>query len=195
MIYLASTSPRRKELLKKAGIRFRILQPAYEEDNGLKAPPSQIVKIHARKKAESCVRQIKDGIILGADTIVYLRGVIIGKPRNMKEACSILGRLQGRWHAVYTGVALLEIKAGRIERKTLLFEKSRVKIKKLSALDIRNYFKKVNPLDKAGAYAVQSPHGGIIEAVQGSFSNVIGLPIEAVRIAARSGTQTLPKGE
>ncbi len=180
MIYLASTSPRRKEILKKAGISFRILKPAYEEDNGLKGLPSQIVKIHARKKAESCVRQIKDGIILGADTIVYLRGAIIGKPKNMKEACLILGRLQGRRHAVYTGGALLQVKAGRIVRKTIFFEKSRVKIKKLSAADIRHYFKKVNPLDKAGAYAVQSPHGGIIEAVQGSFSNVIGLPIEAV---------------
>ncbi|HXV27828.1 MAG TPA: Maf family protein [bacterium] len=196
MIYLASTSPRRKALLKKAGVRFRILKPHYHEDSRLKAPPSQIVKIHARKKAESCVKRVKDGTVIAADTLVYLDGQIIGKPKNIKDAERILRKLQGRWHAVYTGVAIFKIQSGHAVKKDVFHVKTKVRLKKLGPQGIRHYFKKVRPLDKAGAYAIQSPHGGIVdkagayaiqsphggivEDVQGSFTNAVGLPIEKV---------------
>ncbi len=180
MIYLASTSPRRKTLLKKAGITFRILKPAYEEDNDLKGPPSKIVQVHAVKKAESCREQVKDGTILAADTIVYLEGEMIGKPKNMKKARLMLGKLQGRCHSVYTGVAIFKIASGRIVKKTIFFEKTKVSLEGLTPKEIENYFKKVNPLDKAGAYAIQSRRGGIVQEVRGLFSNAVGLPIKKI---------------
>ena len=180
MIYLASTSPRRKMLLKRAGIKFRILRPSYREHDGLETSPSRIVKIHAVKKAESCKRQVKDGTILAADTVVYFRGGIIGKPKNMKKAHLMLGKLQGRWHTVYTGVALFRVASEKRVEKTVFVTTTKVHLAPLTPKGIKNYFKKVNPLDKAGAYAIQSPHGGIIQEIKGSFSNAVGLPIEKV---------------
>lgn len=180
MIYLASTSPRRRGLLKKAGVPFRILRPVYEEDKRLKGPPSQIVQIHAVGKAGSCSGGVRNGILLAADTVVYLDGKMIGKPKSRKEARLILRKLQGKWHSVYTGVALFKMVSGRVVNKTVFFEKTRVRLKKLTPEKIKNYFKRVNPLDKAGAYAIQSPHGGIIQDVRGPFSNAVGLPVEKV---------------
>ena len=180
MIYLASTSPRRKALIKKAGIRFRILRPDYEEASDLKGPPSRIVRIHAVKKAESCAEQVRNGTLLAADTIVYLKGEIIGKPKNRRDARRILKKLQGTRHSVYTGVAILKIVSGRIVRKNVFFEKTVIRLKAFTDGEIKSYLKKVNPLDKAGGYAIQSPHGGIVEEVKGLFSNAVGLPIEKV---------------
>ncbi len=181
MIYLASTSPRRKMLLKKAGINFRALRPSYDEDNGLKGKPSFIVQTHALKKAESCIQQIQNGIVLGSDTLVYFKGHIIGKPENMKKAFRVLAQLQNQWHVVYTGVAFIKVEKRKITQENIFFEKTRVKLKKLSLEEIKNYFKKVNPLDKAGAYAIQSSHGGIVEEVKGFFSNAVGLPVERIQ--------------
>ncbi len=180
MIYLASTSPRRKSLLKEAGICFRILKPDYDENPNLKGTPSCVVQIHAVKKVESCQKKIKSGTILAADTIVYHQGKIIGKPKDMKDAHFILGKLQGRWHLVYTGVAMFWIVSGRLTKKIVFSEKTKVRLKPLTSKGITNYFKKVNPLDKAGAYAIQSSHGGIVEEVKGLFSNAVGLPIELI---------------
>ena len=180
LIYLVSTSPRRKTLLKRAGIRFRVLKPDYEEGGGFKAPPSRIVQIHAAKKAESCVRKIKNGTLLAADTVVSLGRKIFGKPGNRKEASLMLGNLQGRRQFVYTGVAIFKIRGGRVVKRTVFFDKTEVRLKRLSAKGIQNYFKKVNPLDKAGAYSLQARRRGLVQAVKGSFSNAVGLPIEKV---------------
>ena len=180
MIYLASTSPRRKSLLKKSGVAFRVLRPGYEEDNRLKGTPSQLVQIHAVRKAESCVGQVRDGTILAADTLVSLRGEIIGKPKNSKEALRILKKLQGTCHSVYTGVAILKVASSRVVKKSIFFEKTRVRLKALTEKQIEGYLKKVNPLDKAGAYSIQSPHGGIVQEMKGLFSNAVGLPVERV---------------
>ena len=186
MIYLASTSPRRKTLLRKAGIRFRVLRPDYEEKTIRKIPPARLVQIHANKKAESCASQIKEGILLAADTLVYLKGEIIGKPKNMKEARLILGKLRGRWHWVYTGAALFKIHSGRVVKKIFFVEKTKVRIKKLNSRQIKNYLSRIHPLDKAGAYAIQSAHGGIIQKVRGSVSNAVGLSVETLRRKLRS---------
>ncbi len=180
MIYLASTSPRRKALLKKAGISFRVLKPDYEENRKLKAPPSKIVQIHAVKKAESCVRQIKNGTLLAADTVVSLRGKIFGKPGNQRKALLMLESLQGRRQFVYTGVAIFKIRGGRIVKRAVFFDKTEVHLKTLSRKGIQNYFKKVNPLDKAGAYSLQARRRGLVDRVKGSFSNAVGLPIEKI---------------
>lgn len=180
VIYLASISPRRKALLKKTGIRFRVLKPDYEEERGLKAPPYRIVQIHAVKKAESCAGKIKNGTLVAADTVVSLGGKIFGKPENLKEARLMLGSLQGRRQFVYTGVAIFKIQKGRVVKRTVFFDKTEVRLKRLSRKGIQNYFKKVNPLDKAGAYSLQARRPGLVRAIKGSFSNAVGLPIEKV---------------
>ena len=180
MIYLASTSPRRRALLKKAGIAFRVLKPGYEEKRGLKARPSQIVQIHAVKKAESCAGRIKNGTLLAADTVVAFGGKIFGKPGNRREARLMLESLQGRRQAVYTGVAIFKIRGGRIVKQSVFFDKTEVRLKTLSRKGIQNYFKKVNPLDKAGAYSLQARRPGLVRKIRGSFSNAVGLPVEKV---------------
>ncbi len=181
MVYLASTSPRRKKILREMGVRFRILLPKYDEKRIPGAGPARLVRIHALGKAVSAAKLILNGKILSADTIVYWDKKIIGKPRNMKEAFKILGSLQGRWHQVYTGVAVLEMHSGKIKSRRVFVEKTKVRLKAMSTDQIRSYFKKVNPLDKAGAYAIQVKQGGVVEEVSGSFSNAVGLPIETVK--------------
>ncbi len=180
MIYLASTSPRRKELLKKAGINFKIIKPDYEEAHHKTISPSQAVKKHAWGKAKSCVKLIQSGIILSADTIVYLNQKIIGKPRNIKHAFNMLQNLQGKWHVVYTGFSLIKLEKGKIVKKKTLVDKTRVLLKAMTPEELRKYFLNVNPLDKAGAYAIQSKNPNIVENVKGSLNNAIGLPIEKV---------------
>ena len=180
MIYLASTSPRRKTLLKKHGIKFRLLVPAYKEGKLPKLTPTQIVKVHAVEKGKSCAKKIKDGIILSADTVVFINGKVIGKPKDMKDARRILSKLQGKWHTVYTGVAIFKMVSNRIIKKAVFVEKTKVRLKTLTPKGIEGYFRQVDPLDKAGAYAIQSPHGGIVADVKGYFSNAVGLPIETV---------------
>jgi septum formation protein len=181
MIYLASASPRRARLLKEAGIRFQVLRSDYHERNVRGVRPSQLVKQHALGKALSAASRIQKGSILAADTIVYAGGKIIGKPAGLRAAEATLLRLQGRWHTVYTGVAYLEVDRQRVVRKRLFFEKTRVLLKGMATADIRRYFKRVHPLDKAGAYAIQDQAAGIVQRVKGSFSNAVGLPMERLR--------------
>ena len=181
MIYLASTSPRRRKLLKEASIAFRAVRPDYEEKNYHRISPVMMVKKHALEKAVSCVCKVREGKLLGSDTLVYCDGEIVGKPKNMKDAFRILNLLQSRWHTVYTGVAVLEIKDHHIVKKRIFSEKTKVCIKPMSRLAIKSYFKKINPLDKAGAYAIQSKGANIIAEVKGSLSNAIGLPVESLR--------------
>ena len=180
MIYLASTSPRRKTLLKQHGIIFKMVRPNYDESNDSNLSPARLVKKHAFEKGKSCVRFVKNGVILAADTIVFLKREVIGKPKNRKDAVRMLKKLQGRWHRVYTGVALIQVHLGKIKRKNVFFEFTQVKLKPMSIKDIRRYFRNINPLDKAGAYAIQSKKSNIIAEVKGSLTNAIGLPIGAV---------------
>ena len=180
MIYLASSSPRRRKILKGLGVRFKIILPDYYE-KPLHVAPAKLVRAHALGKALSVVPLIKEGKILSADTIVYFRRKIIGKPAHQKDAVRILGSLQGQWHEVYTGAAVLTIKEGKIKKKVVLMEKSKVFIRPMSRKKILNYFKKINPLDKAGAYAIQSQRASIVQEVKGSFFNVAGLPVERLR--------------
>ena len=181
MIYLVSTSPRRKKLLREAGVRFRVLRPKYHERHIPGLRPDALVKRHAYEKAMSAVSLVKEGVLLSADTVVCLDGHVIGKPKNIKDAVRILSKLQGRWHTVYTGVALLKLSAGRITKKKVFSEKTGVFIKKMSRADIRSYFRRISPLDKAGAYAIQSTRASIVEKFKGSHSNAVGLPMERLR--------------
>jgi septum formation protein len=175
MIYLASTSPRRKKILKELGIRCKVIPTSYKEHPIPGISPSRLVKVHALEKGLSALRKIRVGIVISADTVVYFNQKIVGKPKSINDAFKTLKSLQGRWHSVYTGVAILNIKDGKLQKKKLFHEKTYVHLKKMSDSEIRAYFKKINPLDKAGSYAIQSKHK-IVDGIKGSFYNAMGLP-------------------
>lgn len=184
-LYLASRSPRRKELLGNAGIRFQVYVPREEE---IVAPPSvkkerpgAIVKRIALAKAEAALRELREsgaaeGVILAADTLVFLDGKVLGKPRDEADARRMLGRLSGRSHEVCTGVSCIRFEEGEVEEKTI-FVSSKVKFFKLKPEWIRWYVGTGEPMDKAGAYGAQA-HGAVfIEKFSGSYTNVVGLPL------------------
>ncbi len=132
-------------------------------------------------KALSVMGRVREGVILGADTVVVDGRRILGKPATMKKAEKMLGGLQGRCHKVVTAVALIRMGKGRPEKQCVFIEKTEVRLKKMDATMIRRYLKKIGPLDKAGAYAAQAAGVGVVERIKGSFSNVVGLPIEKLK--------------
>jgi septum formation protein len=194
MIYLCSTSPRRRALLKEKKIAFRLLRPDYKETPIRTKPISKGVARHALGKALSAVKLVKNGIILGADTVVVFRGRAIGKPRDRKHAVRMLSMLQGNWHEVITAVALIKIKDSRAIKRAVFSVRSRVRIRKMAQEEILAYFRKVTPLDKAGAYAAQANKAPqIVEAIRGSFSNVVGLPMKVVKKLLSRSAKALAK--
>ena len=173
---LASASPRRKELLKEIVEEFEII-PAKGEENLVVFSPKTLVKALARQKAEevAALPETKGKIVLGADTVVALGQKVLGKPKDEREAVEMLESLSGRAHFVYTGVCFVYEKDGerRVVNKT---SKTRVYFNALSEEWIKNYVAGGSPMDKAGAYGIQD--GGLVKKICGSFSNVVGLPVE-----------------
>ncbi len=180
-IYLASTSPRRLSLLKEAGIAVHKMKPDYEEVDKKHLSTRQLVKNHALGKAASMAGLVSKGVLVAADTLVIFRGKRIGKPKDMKGAFRILSLLQGKTHSVLTGVAVLSIKKGAVQSKIYFAEKTEVTLKPLSPEGIKTYFKRINPLDKAGAYAIQSQRQTIVSHIKGSYTNAVGLPMEKLK--------------
>lgn len=181
-IILASGSPRRKLLLKKLNLKFKIIKPFINEKKILKKinnnNPYTVACLLAFEKALSVAKKIKNRIILGADTIVVLKNEIIGKPENVDDAVKILKKLSGSTHRVITGVAL-------INSETFNFitfsDTSYVSFKKLKIKEILNYIKNNNVMDKAGAYAIQEGADPFIKEIKGSYDNVVGLPTEKLK--------------
>ncbi len=175
---LASSSPRRAELLHQLGWRFRVVpshapEVVYEEMTAV-----ELARINAYRKARWVAKKHPDSLVLGADTLVYMDSVLFGKPATLEEAYSMLEQLQGRTHQVVTGVCLMHL---RDRRERVFTEITTVKFRPLDSVGIQRYLVQVNPLDKAGAYAIQEHGDLIIEGIQGSFSNVIGLPLERLQ--------------
>jgi len=181
-IVLASGSPRRLELLNNLGLKFSVQPSKFEEPLPNGQEPEQFVQSLAAEKAEAVLRsldQSKELIVLGADTMVALDNELIGKPADAAEAEAILSRLSGKAHCVFTGVAVLHWKDGK--KRTFKFvEKSLVTFRKLSASEIHAYSLTKEPLDKAGAYALQGVASAFVEKVEGCYTNIIGLPIPKV---------------
>lgn len=181
-IILASTSPRRHQILKAFGIKFEYIKPRLHEGRaaaklGTK-DPLKIACGLAYAKAKSVLNKVKDGIIIGSDTIVVLRGKIIGKPRSKKHALEILLALSKSKHCVVTAVAFIDAKTG----KTLItYDESFVTFRKLEHKWIKNYIETNHIMDKAGAYAVQENSDPFIKKIEGSYYNVVGLPVEKVK--------------
>lgn len=181
MIYLASVSPRRRTLLKKAKIRFIAVRPFYKETRGSECSPARLTRRHALGKALSVAAKVRNGTVLAADTVVFFNGRIFGKPRDMRHAFRMLGTLSGHWHTVVTAVVLLEVRGSRVVRKTGFVEKTKVKLKGMDRKKMRRYFKRIRPLDKAGAYAFQSGGVPVVERIHGSPTNIVGLPMEKLK--------------
>lgn len=187
-LVLASTSPRRVELLQEAGFVFEIIAPDVEEAHDEALTCEELTTENARLKALAVAHQRPDAIIIAADTLVYLNHIPMTKPRDMAEAADMLRRLSARTHQVCTGVALAA-RGGDLLRVFHVI--SDVTFKPLTDEIIAEYHRRIQPLDKAGGYAVQSESEMVIERVTGSWSNVKGLPMEQLKIELQSFAPTL----
>ena len=173
-LILASGSPRRRELVGYMGVPFEVSVADAEEIK--QGGPRELVMENARRKAAAVAAPHPGRLVLGADTIVYLQGRVLGKPRDEQEAERMLSMLSGEWHTVYTGVCVMRDGYADVQA-----EESRVLFSALDAETIRRYVRTGEPRDKAGAYALQGRGGMFVEKIDGSYSNVIGLPMALTR--------------
>lgn len=171
---LASASPRRTELLDRVGILHEVLPAHVDEKNDAPSEPGPHVLEMAARKARAVAALVPDALVLGADTIVYHDGLILGKPKNFEDACRMADCLAGDEHEVYTGIAL----AGPDGREvTVACEVTRVRFRALDRAHIERYVRTGEPMDKAGAYGIQGFGATLVESVTGCYFNVMGLPL------------------
>ncbi len=180
---LASGSPRRRQLLSEAGYEFEVISPPVDEVAHSWLTIRELTIWNAARKATRVSEISPDAVVLAADTLVAIDGEVLGKPADLEDAVRILGRLSGRAHEVWTAVRISQPALGKSES---FHEMSRVHFRKLGDRAIREYLAKVDPLDKAGAYAAQGRGREIIERIDGSYSNVVGLPMEKTVRALRA---------
>lgn len=180
-IILASASPRRKELMQQAGYEFDI-QVSHKEENYVSETPEEIVKELALMKATDVAGQNerKELIVIGADTVVAYRGVIMGKPKSREDAFRMIQSFQGDKHQVYTGVAVLNFDADGTEHVTNYAVKTDVYVNAMTEEEIWKYIASDNVMDKAGSYGIQSGFAIHIEKIEGDYFNVVGLPISSI---------------
>jgi septum formation protein len=177
-LILASASPRRAELLRGLGLDFAVITSAAVEAHQEDFTARELCLLNAYRKARAVAKLHPQALVLGADTLVYLGTTLYGKPADMAEAHRMLRELAGHTHQVVTGVCLLHLGKHRCR---LFAEATQVTFKALLAAQIEAYLAAIEPLDKAGAYAIQNRGTEIVEHVNGSFSNVVGLPVERVK--------------
>jgi septum formation protein len=187
-LILASASPRRAVLLRELELDFEVLPGHAPEVEHEYLTPREICQLNAYRKARIVAKQCPDALVIGADTVVCLGPKIYGKPANREDAAQTLLQLQGRTHGVITGVCLVY---ARGHRQSLFAVATRVTFKRLTLEKIQDYLKKINPLDKAGAYAIQEHGDLVVKKITGSYSNVVGLPLE--RLASELRRFELPK--
>lgn len=177
-LILASASPRRCELLRQLGVEFRVVPSDVPEVHEDQLTAEEAARINACRKARDVAKRFPDALVLGADTLVTLDTMLFGKPKSLEHAHRMLDQLQGRTHQVVTGICLLQL---RSHRQQVFTDTTAVTFRPLDAAKIRDYIGRVNPLDKAGAYAIQEEGDLIVEKISGSYSNVVGLPVEMLR--------------
>ena len=172
---LASSSPRRAALLSDGGFEFEIASPRVTEKFSTTLTLREVTLWNAIRKGMSIAQTRPDAVVLAADTLIALDDRIIGKPADLSEAAQILRRLSGRTHQVCSAVAIYQQTLGK---SAVFHESSRVRFRRLSDAMIQSYLAKVDTMDKAGAYAAQGSGAEIISKIEGSFTNVVGLPME-----------------
>ncbi len=174
-IVLASASPRRVEILNQLGLDFQAIPSNITEviPKSFVAPEDLVIKL-ALHKASNVASKLGRGLVIGADTLVVFGDTIFGKPLNQDEAVKMLATLSGKFHSVYTGIALIQVSTGRIETG---FAETKVKFRPVSLEEIQSYVATGEPLDKAGAYGIQGKGGVLVEGIEGCYFNVVGLPL------------------
>jgi len=173
-LILASASPRRRELLRSVGLKFKTIPAHVDEDYIEGESPRKHVKRLSHAKAFAIAKKYPNAWVLGADTIVVINGLILGKPKNKTQAKEMLKKLSGREHKVFTGFAVMQV-ASKVSHSDVV--QSTVKFKKISAVELDWYIACDEPYDKAGGYALQGKGAYFIKSIRGSYTNVIGLPL------------------
>jgi len=186
-LVLASASPRREELLREADFKFTVMPAEVQEVHHEQLTAGELCQINAYRKARAVAKKVPDTLVVAADTLVYLGTSLFGKPADVEEARQMLSRLQGRTHHVITGICLLHLRG---HRQAVFAESTAVCFKPLDEAAIARYLSRVNPLDKAGAYAIQEQSNLILESITGSYTNVVGLPMERVTAELRTWAVT-----
>ncbi len=182
-LILASGSPRRRELLAEAGYRFRVEAPGIEENEDTSLPVRLLTSENARDKATSVSDRFPDAVVLAADTLVLLGDRVLSKPADRAEATRMLAALNGSSHEVFTAVAMRHGASGEGANFTVT---TTVHFKNLTPAEQAEYHSLIDPMDKAGAYAAQDHGTLIIDQIEGSMSNVVGLPMDEVAEALRA---------
>ncbi len=177
-LILASTSPRRRELLLELDVEFEAIPADVFEVEHEFLTATELSQVNAYRKARAVSKKHPDALVLGMDTVVSLGTTLFGKPSNLDQAEEFLVQLEGKTHQVVTGVCLIHL---RSHHQKTFTDMTDVTFRSLNQKEIRSYLSKINPLDKAGGYAIQEHGDDIVRNVSGSFSNVVGLPIEKLR--------------
>jgi len=188
-LILASESPRRYELLKQVGLDFEVVPSNVSEDFvQAESPRDHVIRL-AEAKAREVANQYPDGWVVAADTIVCINGSILGKPKGREEAVEMLRRLSGREHRVWTGFFVCHSERGESDKEVV---QTAVRVKPLTSAEIEWYVQTGEPLDKAGGYAIQGIGSFMVESIQGSYTNVVGLPLcELIQMLTRLGAITI----
>lgn len=182
-IVLASSSPRRRELLSTLGLGFDVIHPSSDETVLKNETPEDFALRVSAEKASSVSTTLGDGVVvIGADTIVVVDGEILGKPEDREEASSMLRKLSGKEHHVYTAFSIVRPKNEILHSEIV---DTRVRVKTLAASEIEGYIKTGEPMDKAGAYGIQGIGSFMVRGIEGSYSNVVGLPVEELLAALK----------
>ena len=176
-IVLASASPRRREILEKTGLNFSICASDYKENLDLSLKPHKLARFLSLKKAEAVAHKYKDAIIIAADTFIYFKDRLLGKPHTGAAAEKMLRLLNGKVHSVITGYTVMDTASGQIVSKSVV---TKVYFRKIAEDELSAYVRSREPLDKAGAYGVQGLGAVFIEKIEGDFFNVVGLPLCAL---------------
>ena len=174
-IILASRSPRRIHLLRQIGFSFTVQESGVDEHVPDGIAPEEAVRRLSLEKANRVAERLHDGIVIGADTIVVLGEKILGKPSSKEEAVSMLSKLGGRTHTVFTGFALVDVES---QKSYVDYEKTEVTFRRLGKEEIESYVESGSPMDKAGAYGIQDDYGAVfVERINGCFYTVVGFPL------------------
>jgi septum formation protein len=188
-LILGSKSPRRYELLKRVGLDFEVVPSRVIENFVQTESPQEHVIRLAEAKARDVAREYPDHWVIAADTVVYINGSILGKPKNGEEAIEMLHRLSGREHWVLTGFSVCHLRKRKSDKEAV---QTSVRMKGLTAPEIEWYVKTGEPFDKAGGYAIQGIGSFMIESIHGSYTNVVGLPLcELIQMLNRLGAITI----
>jgi septum formation protein len=188
-IILASSSPRRRELLHTLGMPFTVMTSDVDETVSPALPPAEVVEQLSLRKAREVAGKVNAGVVIGSDTVVVLDGKILGKPASAADAFAMLSALQGREHTVYSGVAMIDAESMRTE---VAHSSTDVKIRSLTASEINAYIATGEPMDKAGSYAIQGIGATIVERIVGDYFTVVGLPLNlTAQMLTRFGIRLL----